>query len=179
MRCLVLSADEHVRDAYRDPAVVARLRQWWGDSIADPSGELDRKAVARIVFENSEEKKRLENLVHPIVAAKRNEAMRAAADDAQVLAYVWDIPLLFEVGLAGQCDAIVFVEAPFEQRLERVKSTRGWDEAELLRREKLQVPLDNKRQMSNYILKNTADVGFARRQVREVLSAILAGQSGR
>jgi len=179
MRCLVLSADEHVRDAYRDPAVVARLRQWWGDSIADPSGELDRKAVARIVFENSEEKKRLENLVHPIVAVKRNEAMRAAADDAQVLAYVWDIPLLFEVGLAGQCDAIVFVEAPFEQRLERVKSTRGWDEAELLRREKLQVPLDNKRQMSNYILKNTADVGFARRQVREVLSAILAGQSGR
>ena len=179
MRCLVLSADEHVRDAYRDPAVVARLRQWWGDSIADPSGELDRKAVARIVFENSEEKKRLENLVHPIVAVKRNEAMRAAADDAQVLAYVWDIPLLFEVGLADQCDVIVFVDAPFEQRLERVKSTRGWDERELLRREKLQVPLDIKRQMSNYILKNTADVGFARRQVQDVLSTILTRRSGR
>ena len=179
MGCLVLSADEHVRDAYRDPAVVARLREWWGDSIVDTSGELDRKAVARIVFEKPEEKSRLESLVHPLVAARRNEAMRAAADDAQVLAYVWDIPLLFEVGLADQCDAIVFVDAPFEQRLQRVKSTRGWDEAELLRREKLQVPLDNKRQMSNYILKNTADVGFARRQVREVLSAILAGQSGR
>ena len=105
--------------------------------------------------------------------------MRAAAGDAQVLAYVWDMPLLFEVGLAKECDAIVFVEAPFEQRMERVRSTRGWDEAELVRRENLQVPLDNKRQMSNYILKNTADVGFARRQVREVLSAILAGQSGR
>ena len=179
MGCLVLSADEHVRDAYRDPAVVARLREWWGDAIVDKAGELNRKAVARIVFEKPEEKSRLESLVHPIVAARRNEAMRAAADDAQVLAYVWDIPLLFEVGPAGQCDAIVFVDAPFEQRLERVKSTRGWDEAELLRREKLQVPLDNKRQMSNYILKNTADVGFARRQVREVLSAILAGQSGR
>jgi dephospho-CoA kinase len=177
--CQVLSADEYVRDAYRDPAVIARLREWWGDAIVDRSGELDRKAVARIVFEKPEEKSRLESLVHPLVADRRNEAMRAAADDAQVLAYVWDIPLLFEVGLAGQCDAIVFVDAPFEQRLERVKSTRGWDDAELRRREKLQVPLDNKRQMSNYILQNTADVGFARRQVREVLSAILAGQSGR
>jgi dephospho-CoA kinase len=179
MGCLVLSADEHVRDAYRDPAVRAALRERWGDEIFDNAGELNRKVLARIVFENPDEKKRLEELIHPLVAAKRNEAMRESADDAQVLAYVWDIPLLFEVGLEGQSDAIVFVEAPFEKRLERVKSTRGWDETELHKREKLQHPLDNKRQMSNYIVENTADVGFARRQVREVLSAILAGQSGR
>jgi len=177
MRCLVLSADEHVRDAYRDPAVVARLRQWWGDSIADPSGELDRKAVARIVFENSEEKKRLENLVHPIVAVKRNEAMRAAADDAQVLAYVWDTPLLFEAGLADQCDAIVFVEASPAHRLERVLRTRGWDEAELLRRQKLQWPLDKKAAISDHVLTNTADADYARGQVRDVLSLILARTS--
>ena len=176
---MVLSADEHVREAYADPAVKSTLRSWWGDGVFNSAGELDRRAVARIVFENPEAKRRLEEHIHPMVAEKRRRAMEAAAGDAQVLAYVWDIPLLFEVGLEGECDAVVFVNAPLEQRLARVKADRRWDEAELLRREKLQRPLDNKREMSNYIVQNTADVGFARRQVQEVLSTILKGQSGR
>ena len=176
---LVLSADEHVREAYSDPAVKSTIRAWWGDEVFDKAGTVNRRVLGRIVFENPEEKKRLEALIHPIVAQTRRRAMEASADDAQVLAYVWDIPLLFEVGLERDCDAVVFVEAPLEKRLNRVKAARGWDEAELLRREKLQLPLDNKRQMSNYILQNTADVGFARRQVQDVLSTILTGQSGR
>jgi dephospho-CoA kinase len=90
---------------------------------------------------------------------------------------VWDIPLLFEAGIAPECDAIVFVDAPWEQRLQRVRETRGWDESDLRRRENLQRPLDNKREMSNYIVQNTADVGFARTQVREVLSRILANSA--
>ena len=179
MGCLVLSADDHVREAYADPAVKSTLRAWWGDEVFDKSGEVDRKVLGRMVFENPEAKRRLEAYIHPIVAEKRRRAMEAAAGDAQVLACVWDIPLLFEVGLNRDCDAVVFVEAPIEQRLSRVKSTRGWDQAELLRREKLQLPLDNKRRMSNYILQNTADVGFARRQVQDLLSTILTGQSGR
>jgi dephospho-CoA kinase len=179
MGCLVLSADEAVADAYRDPAVKSTLREWWGDEVFDNRGEVERRALGRIVFENPEAKRRLEGLIHPLVARQRQRAMEAAAGDAQVIAYVWDIPLLFEVGLDRQCDAIVFVEAPFEDRLRRVRAGRGWDDVELVRREKLQQPLDNKREMSNYIVQNTADVGFARKQVRDVLCAILAGQSGR
>jgi dephospho-CoA kinase len=179
MGCLVLSADEAVADAYRDPAVKSTLREWWGDEVFDNRGEVERRALGRIVFENPEAKRRLEGLIHPLVARQRQRAMEVAAGDAQVIAYVWDIPLLFEVGLDRQCDAIVFVEAPFEDRLRRVRAGRGWDDVELVRREKLQQPLDNKREMSNYIVQNTADVGFARKQVRDVLCAILAGQSGR
>ena len=100
--------------------------------------------------------------------------MAAAADDPQVLAYVWDTPLLFEAGLARECDAIVFVDAPVGQRLERVLRTRGWDEAELLRRQKSQWPLDKKAAISDYVVTNAADAESARGQVRHVLSLILA-----
>jgi dephospho-CoA kinase len=68
----------------------------------------------------------------------------------------------------------VFVEAPLEQRLERVRRSRGWDEAELDRRQKLQWPLDKKRRISDYAVANTADADYARGQVRDVLSRILA-----
>ncbi len=171
--CLVLNADDHVRAVYDDPAVRETLRQWWGDQVLNRLREVDRRAVAAIIFNNPGEKRRLESLVHPRVAALRQAAMQAVIADAQILAYVWDIPLLFEVGLHNDCDAVVYVDAPWEERLSRVRATRGWDEAELRRRENLQWGLDNKREMSNYILQNTADVGFARTQVREILSKIL------
>jgi dephospho-CoA kinase len=171
--CLVISADEQVRRIYADDTVKQTLREWWGPKVFNSLGELDRSAVAAIVFTDPAQKRRLESLVHPRVAAMRDAAMTAAADDAQVLAYVWDIPLLFEAGLNEKVDAIVFVDTPREQRLARLGETRGWDESELSRREILQTALDNKREMSNYIVKNTADVGFARNQVREILSEIL------
>ena len=172
--CLVLNADDQVRALYADPSIKQTLKTWWGDQVFNTQGEVDRRAIAHIIFADPEQKKRLESLLHPRVDQLRQAAMQAAAADPQVLAYVWDIPLLFEVGLHARCDALIYVDAPPEQRLQRVRQTRGWEESELLRREKLQSPLDNKRRMSNYILKNTADVGFAQRQVREVLSEILA-----
>jgi dephospho-CoA kinase len=171
--CLVLSADEQVRAAYTEPAVRDTLKQWWGSGVINSEGHVDRRAVAQRVFEKPQERRRLEALIHPRVAAMRDQAMAAAASDAQVLAFVWDIPLLFEVGLNDRCDAVVFVDAPWADRLRRVRETRGWDEAELRRRENLQLGLDNKRRMSNDIVQNTADVGFARQQVQEILSRIL------
>ena len=180
--CLVIDSDAQVREAYRDPAVLATIREWWGGDVFRPDGTLDRSAVAGKVFGDPAEKRRLEALIHPLVHAAREQAMRGAAGDPQVVAYVWDTPLLLEVGLRDQCDAIVFVDAPFEARLARVRATRGWDEAELVRREKSQMPLDTKRRLSEYPLNNAAHAGAdvsgstdLREQVRRVLSQILAG----
>lgn len=179
--CLVIDSDAQVREAYQDPAVLETIRGWWGEGVFRPDGSLDRGAVAARVFGDPAEKRRLEGLIHPLVHAGRARQMHAAADNAQVVAYVWDTPLLLEVGLEGECDAVVFVEAPFEQRLDRVRATRGWDEAELLRREKSQMPLDRKRALSDHLLINAAPAGAEvsgpndlRDQVRRVLSTILA-----
>jgi dephospho-CoA kinase len=176
---LVLSADDQVRALYRDPKIKETLKSWWGQKVINSQNEVDKRAVARIIFDEPAEKRRLEGLLHPRVISMRQAAMAAAAKNAQVLAFIWDIPLLFEVGSAKECDAIVYVDAPREARLARVQATRGWDDAELARRENLQLPLDFKRRMSKYIVQNTADVGFARNQVREVLSAILTNSAMR
>jgi dephospho-CoA kinase len=175
--CLVLSADDQVREIYRDPAVKETLKIWWGQQVINSQNDVDRRAIARLIFDQPQEKKRLEAFLHPRVTALRQAAMQQVAANAQVLAFVWDIPLLFEVGLNTQCDAIVFIDTPRAQRLARVQQTRGWDDAQLALRENLQQPLDIKREMSNYIVQNTADVGFAKAQVREVLSKILAASA--
>ena len=174
MGCRVIDSDEQVRDAYRDERVRATLRSWWGDGVSNPDGSINRRFIGTRVFGDDAERRRLEQLLHPIVAQAREAEMRAAADDPETVAFVWDTPLLFETGLHAQCDAVVFVDAPLDVRLARVRQGRGWDEAELLRRQKLQLPLDKKREMSDHQVTNTADVGVVRDQVRQVLSRILA-----
>jgi dephospho-CoA kinase len=171
--CAVIDADAQVKAAYSDPQVLATLRQWWGDSVVTPEGVPDRKAIAQKVFSDENERKRLEGLLHPMVARLRQQEMEELAKDPGIVAFVWDTPLLFEAGLSGKCDALLFVDTPLETRQERVARTRGWSPGELLRRENLQWPLDRKRQISDYVIQNTADAGDARDQVRDVLSRIL------
>ena len=178
--CLVIDSDAQVREAYRDPTVIETLRQWWGGEAVNPDGTVNRSAIAARVFADPTERRRLEGLLHPLVHDARARRMATAASDAQVVGFVWDTPLLLEAGLGEQCDAVVFVDAPFERRLARVRATRGWDEAELRRREKSQMPLDTKRRLSDHLVTNTADAGVEvsgwndlREQVRRVLSQIL------
>lgn len=90
-----------------------------------------------------------------------------------VLAFVWDTPLLFEAGLAGACDAVIFVDAPEALRASRVRENRGWDADELRKREKSQWPLDRKREISDYVLSNAADAASIRGQLRELFPRIL------
>lgn len=182
--CMVVDSDSQVRDAYRDPAVLESLKMWWGDQVLHPDGTVNRSAIASKVFADPAEKQRLEGLLHPMVHAARERQMAAGGRDPQVVAYVWDTPLLFEASVAQQCDAIVFVDAPLEQRLARVRTRSGWDQAELLRRENSQMPLDSKRALSDYVVTNTADAASGpsamtglREQVRRVLSQILPGSN--
>jgi dephospho-CoA kinase len=126
--CLVISADEQVHRAYQDPAVIAQLRKWWGNEVLAGDGQLNRKKVADIVFSDAKERQKLEGLLHPKVTQQRQERMAEAGDDPQVTAIVWDTPLLFETGLRGGCDAIVFVEAPLVQRLFRILAKRFPDQ---------------------------------------------------
>ena len=169
----VISSDEQVHRAYSDPSVKQLLRQWWGGKVFDHAGQVDRAAVAREVFNHPEQLQRLEGLIHPLIARERDRIMQESGSDPAVQAFVWDVPRLFETGLDKQCDAVVFVDAPRDLRVSRVRQDRGWTEQELEKREKLQLPLDKKREMSHYTVVNTADADAARRQVSHVFSRIV------
>jgi len=171
--CLVIDSDQQVRDAYQREDVRKTLQQWWGEGVFKTDGTVNRSAVGARVFSSTPDRHRLERLLHPLVADERQKLMERHATDPQVLAFVWDTPLLFETGLDGQCDKVVFVDAARDVRLERVRTTRGWDEPELSRRENLQWPLDRKRQISDYVVTNATDADDVRGQVQIVLSRII------
>jgi dephospho-CoA kinase len=168
--CLVIHSDRLVDEAYNDPEVRRTLGQWWGKGVLGPDEAINKKTLADRVFANPDDRRRLEGLLYPVIAQKRRQLMAQAGDT--VVAYVWDSPLLLEAGLRGECDAIVFIHAPEALRRQRVAAGRGWDGAELARRENLQWPLDRKREISEYTVDNTAGAEQARGQVKDVLFRI-------
>jgi dephospho-CoA kinase len=175
--CLVVDADELARAALRDPEIRRVLVEWWGSSILDASGEVDRAAVAGLVFASSPQRARLESVVHPWIENRRRAMFAQAPPGSRAL--VIDAPLLLEAGLDRECDAIVFVDAPRELRLARLARLRGWNEAELARREESQLPLDEKRARSDYVLRNDGDLAALAGQVRRTLSKIVRPRRSR
>ncbi|MGH9895902.1 MAG: dephospho-CoA kinase, partial [bacterium] len=146
MGCIESHSDDNVREVLMQPEVRDTLVGWWGRAILNAVGEVDRSAVARIVFNDEAQRRRLEGFVHPLVDAKRKKYWADAAAEGSVAAFVIDAPLLFEAGLDRRCDAVIFVDAPESVRQERVRASRGWDAGELRRREKNQWPLESKRE---------------------------------
>lgn len=164
----VVDSDKQAKEALDRPDVREELVKWWGDRVLSPEGRIDRRAVAQIIFSDQNERARLEQLVHPLVKANRAELVDAAAREGRP-GVVVDSPLLLESGSDRECDVIIFVDSPREQRLRRVQATRGWDEAELARRENAQLPLEVKRRQSDVVIINDSTPQALRQQICEFI----------
>jgi dephospho-CoA kinase len=151
--CVVIDADKLAKDALLRDEVKAQLRSWWGDQLFDASGNVDRARLAQRIFADSEQRQRLEALVHPIVHETR-AAEIARARSAGKPGVVIDAPLLFEAGSERFCDYVLCIDAPREVRVARVVATRGWSEQELAKREAAQISIAEKRERSHVTIDN-------------------------
>jgi dephospho-CoA kinase len=163
----VVDADVLARRAVEPGSPGLRaIRERWGPDVVDEAGGLDRAALRRIVFADPAERERLESIVHPAVAALRDEEVRKFEERGEPIV-VADIPLLFEVGLHPQFDLVVLVDAPEEVRLERLVRDRGLglDEARSMIR--AQMPAALKRAGADLVIENDGTLEELERRAAE------------
>ena len=103
-----------------------------GSEVLKADGSLDRARVRSIVFRDDDARRRLENIIHPIVRRLRETWVQAQKDEGADL-IVCEIPLLFETGRAEDFDCVVVVDAPYDTRLSRMIEFRGLSEEEARR----------------------------------------------
>ena len=118
-----------------------------------PEGDLSRAALRRRVFADREALDALNAIVHSKVEALRREAIDAARR-AGASVIVCDIPLLYEVGLEGQFDVVVLVDAPEGERLDRLVARRGLAREEAIDMIRAQMPAEVKRPRADYVIDN-------------------------
>jgi dephospho-CoA kinase len=150
---VVFDADALARQAVEPgtpghDAVVARF----GANVLGPGGDLDREALASIVFADPAARRDLEAIVHPEVRrlfAERSEAYRA--DDVVV---VFSAPLLVETGMHTAFEVLVVVSTPVETQIERLLRGRGMREDAIRSRIAAQAPLEDKAAVADVIVDN-------------------------
>jgi len=128
---------------------LAQIKEHFGESVFTESGSLDRKALGEIVFNNVQQRKVLESIVHPLVRQRAQEILKSLANDSIV---IYTVPLLVEANVELPFDVIVSVEAPETERAQRLVSSRGMTLEQSLARIKSQASAVERAAKADYIL---------------------------
>ena len=145
-------------------AVIERF----GANVLGPAGEIDREALAEIVFADPEARRALEEVVHPEVRRRFAEGAELYRDTDRVV--VLTAPLLVETGMHSAFDVLVVVSAPVEAQVERLHRQRGMSEEQARARIAAQLPLEDKAAVADVIVDNDGSIPELERQVDRLWS---------
>jgi len=163
----VHDADATVHALYRGDAVPLVEAAFPGVTT---SQGIDRTRLGAKVFGNPAAMRRLEEIIHPLVARERETFLARTRSEGRRLV-VLDIPLLMEIGADREVDAVVLVTAPAEVQRARVAARDGMTEEKLAIILAKQMPDDEKRLRAHFLIDTSRGFPAAERQVADVLRA--------
>jgi dephospho-CoA kinase len=165
----VVSSDEIVHRLIReDEEVRAALLSRFGERVLDEAGQLDRSAIADVVFDSPEDLAWLEALLHPRVSREYlewREQLAALPNPPEVCAT--EVPLLYEVGAEERFDAVVVVTAPRELREKRTR-------VPVAERSERLLPDEEKVERADYVYVNDGTLAELDEFVANVLEQLTA-----
>jgi len=157
-----IDADRLIHDILRkDGAAYAPVVAEFGEGIVGEDGEIDRRALGRIVFSDPGRLRRLEEIEHPIV----RRVIEDRIGEAEQLVVVLDAIKLIESGWANRCDMVWVVTCRREQQIERLVRTRNYPQSEAEMRADAQSPQDDKVARADMVIDNSGDMSDTRGQV--------------
>jgi dephospho-CoA kinase len=154
----LVDADQLAREVV-EPGTpgLAAVVEAFGQQVLRPDGGLDREALGRRVFGDDAARRRLNELLHPLIG-ERTLALAAAAEQQGAGVLVHDVPLLVENGLAHGYHLVLVVEAPLHDRLHRLTALRGMTEQDAQARVAAQADDAARRDVADIVLRNDADL---------------------
>lgn len=150
---------------------VDALRDIAADAVVD--GGVDRRRLAAMVQADPALLKRIEAAVHPLVKARQQAFLAAAAGTAKLA--ILDIPLLFETGRDKDVDVVIVVSATAEQQRQRALLRPGMTAEKLDFILSRQVPDAEKRARADYVIDTSVSLEATAREVDRVIAAITSG----
>ena len=150
----------------------AAVTERFGANVLAPGGELDREALASIVFADPAARRDLEAIVHPEVRRLFAEGSEVYRETDRVV--VFSAPLLVETGMHTAFDVLVVVSATTATQVERLMRERGMSEAAILARIDAQAPLEDKAEVADFLVDNEGTPDELEQQIDRLWSDLSA-----
>ena len=145
-----IDADQLARDVVgAGTPGLAAVAAAFGSGVVLPSGELDRAALADIVFADAVKRAQLEAITHPLV---REAAAAKLAEQGENAMVIYNVPLLVEAGVDLPFDRVVTVEAPIDDQIERLVKNRGMTTEQAMARIRNQASPAQRANRADFIL---------------------------
>lgn len=169
----VICADELAHEAVSpgSPAL-EKIMEVFGSDVLDPEGNLNRAVLGSKVFTDSNLKKRLEQIIHPVVARRKEELLRDYERQGHRIVVV-DVPLLFEANWENTVDVVLVVYVNRDVQGERLMRRNGLSVEEVSARLNSQWPIEDKRKKAHIVIDNSLSIEDTRTRFRQVLAELI------
>ncbi|WP_291492649.1 dephospho-CoA kinase [Desulfurella sp.] len=144
----------------------------FGESILDENGDIDRKKLGAIVFNDKQKLTLLESIIHPYVQQKRKEIEESILKKEKNAVIIYDVPLLFEKHLESSFDKTIVVYAKKEIQIERLMKRQNLTYDEALKLINLQMDIEEKKQKADFVIDNSYSLENTKKQVVRLFEKI-------
>lgn len=138
----------------------------------DQNGNIDRKKLGEIIFNDKIKQQQLEDIVHPYVIKNIKKQIK---NSKQTIVFL-DIPLLYEAKLEYLCDYVVVVYINEQLQKQRLKERNHLTNQEVEARIQSQMPIETKKQLAHYIINNEGDLNNLYDQIEVFLKKFNKGE---
>ncbi|MBL9158067.1 MAG: dephospho-CoA kinase [Verrucomicrobiales bacterium] len=165
-RAGVINCDEIVAELYQDPGVVedlAGVGRSCGRDLTDSTGGLDRRKLRELLFDNSQFRVRIEEVVHPLVFQRVISRLNALSDMVRMT--LIEVPLLYEVDFPLNRDLDLVVASSRRVQYRRLLDVRGLEPALAERILNAQMPLADKIRRADVVVWNDGSLAAFENQI--------------
>ena len=171
----VLDSDEIAHEVIAPKGAAWKaIYERYGRTVLGANEVVDRKTLARIVFEDHAERKFLESVIHPHVKEAIEHRVTKLAKEGHPFVIV-EVPLLFEVGWEKEFDAVIVVRCDQENEITRCREKFGFDREEVLLRLAAQQPLADKVKAAQAVIDNDGPLEETKVQVHRLHQEMVKG----
>jgi dephospho-CoA kinase len=166
----ILDADTYAREAVQPgTAIWQQIVERYSPEIVRADGSLDRQQLGRIVFADPQERRWLEQQIHPYVRQRLIEGRDRLLQYHPERPVVLVIPLLFEARMMDLVSEIWVVCCPLQRQLEHLIQRDGLSQPMAMARIESQLPIQVKCEQAQIVLDNTSTLDHLLGQVDQAI----------
>lgn len=140
----------------------------FGEEFLDDDGNLDRKKLGKLIFNNSSAKIVLNQITHPII---KDELISRIKNCPDGLVFI-EVPLLYEAKIEDLCDKVICVFLPKKNQVERLMQREGIDEDYALVKIHSQMDLYMKKALADFVIDSRGSFNETKEQVLKIIEQI-------